>query len=206
MAALECARLEEGVLPTTLDKLTIRTEDDGNFTLTALPETGSVNTIVESVLGHSVELHRLQASGAEGQSGCFIYFVRNSSNPEKTVAVTKVYPPACLKDFFEELVAYRRLLSLSDPPSAARPLGVGRTRDESTAEPMGVIVYQLAEGRAINTIIRDIGRISILRLIAKQPCLDETRELMNDIIRGALHGIPINHKSNQAPLTGYPHR
>ncbi|KAJ5515947.1 hypothetical protein N7527_007507 [Penicillium freii] len=139
MTALECARLEEGVLPTTLDKLTIRKEDDGNFTLTALPETGSVNAIVESVLGHSVELHRLQASGAEGQSGCSIYFVRNSNHPENTVAVTKVYPPARHKDFSEELVAYRRLLSLSDPPSAARPLGVGRTRDENTAEPMGVM-------------------------------------------------------------------
>lgn len=204
MATLECARLEEGVLPTTLDKLTIRKEDDGNFTLTALPETGSVTAIVESVLGHSVELHRLQASGAEGQSGCSIYFVRDSSHPEKTVAVTKVYPPTCHKDFFEELVAYRRLLSLSDPPSAARPLGVGRTRDENTAEPMGVIVYQLAAGKAINTIIRDIGRVSTLRLIAKQPCPDETREMMNDIVRGALHGIPINHKSYQAPSPNIP--
>ncbi|KAL2701710.1 hypothetical protein AAEP93_006008 [Penicillium crustosum] len=204
MVTLECARLEEGVLPTTLDKLTIRKEDDGNFTLTALPETSSVNAIVESVLGHSVELHCLQASGAEGQSGCSIYFVRNSSHPEHTVAVTKVYPPACYKDFFEELVAYRKLLSLSDPPSAARPLGVGRTRDENTAEPMGVIVYQLAAGKAINTIIRDIGRVSTLRLIPKQPCPDETREIMNDIIRAALHGIPINHKSNQAPSQNIP--
>ncbi|KAG0153662.1 hypothetical protein PDIDSM_2316 [Penicillium digitatum] len=198
MAALECARLEENVLPTTIDKLTIRKEDDGNFTLTALPETCSVTAIVESVLGHSVELHRLQASGAEGQSGCYIYFVRDSSHPEKTIAVTKVYPPACHKDFFEELVAYRRLLSLSDPPSAARPLGVGRTRDENTAEPMGVIVYQLAAGKAINTIIRDIGRVSSLKLIAKQPCPEETTEMMDDIIRGALHGISMNHKSHQA--------
>ncbi|KAJ5783122.1 hypothetical protein N7457_004896 [Penicillium paradoxum] len=201
MAALECARLEEGGLPTALEKLTIQKEDDGNFTLTALPETDSVSAIVESVLGHAVELHRLQASGAEGQSGCSIYFVRDSSHPGKTLAVTKVYPPACHKDFFEELVAYRRLLSLSDPPSAARPLGVGRTRDENTGDPMGVIVYQLAEGKAINTIIRDIGRVSTLRLIAKQPCPDETREMMNDIIRGALHGISINHKphQNQSP-------
>lgn len=204
MTALKCARLEEGVLPTTLDRLTIRKENDGNFTLTALPETGSVTAIVESVLGHSVELHHLQASGAEGQSGCSIYFVRNSSHPERTVAVTKVYPPACHKDFFEELIAYRRLLSLSDPPSAARPLGVGRTRDENTAEPMGVIVYQLAAGKAINTIIRDIGRVSTLRLIASQPCPDETREMMNDIIRGALHGIPINHKSHQVPSPNTP--
>ncbi|KAJ6183896.1 hypothetical protein N7519_005197 [Penicillium mononematosum] len=204
MAALECARLEEGVLPTTLDKLTIRKEDDGNFTLTALPETSSVTAIVESVLGHSVELHRLQASGAEGQSGCSIYFVRDSTHPERTVAVTKVYPPACHKDFFEELVAYRRLLSLSDPPSAARPLGVGRTRDENTAEPMGVIVYQLAAGKAINTIIRDIGRLSTLQLIAKQPCPDETREMMNDIVRGALHGISINNKSHQAQSSNMP--
>ncbi|KAJ5497453.1 Glycosyl transferase family 1 [Penicillium fimorum] len=197
MAALECARLDDGVLPTTLDKLTIRQEDDGNFTLTALPETSSVAAIVESVLGHSVQLHRLQASGAEGQSGCSIYFVRDSTRPESTLAVTKVYPPACHKDFFEELVAYRRLLSLSDPPSAARPLGVGRTRDENTAELMGVIVYQLAPGKAINTIIRDIGRVSTLRLIAKQPCPDETKEMMNDIIRGALHGISIDNRSHQ---------
>ncbi|KAJ5265536.1 hypothetical protein N7505_004586 [Penicillium chrysogenum] len=204
MAALECARLLEGVLPTTLDKLTIRKEDDGNFTLTALPETGSVTAIVESVLGHSVELHRLQASGAEGQSGCSIYFVRDSTHPEKNVAVTKVYPPACHKDFFEELVAYRRLLSLSDLPSAARPLGVGRTRDENTAEPMGVIVYQLAAGKAINTIIRDIGRVSTLRLIAQQPCPDETKEMMNDIVRGALHGITINHKSHQTQSSNIP--
>ncbi|CAP96914.1 hypothetical protein E8E15_004611 [Penicillium rubens] len=204
MAALECARLLEGVLPTTLDKLTIRKEDDGNFTLTALPETGSVTAIVESVLGHSVELHCLQASGAEGQSGCSIYFVRDSTHPEKNVAVTKVYPPACHKDFFEELVAYRRLLSLSDPPSAARPLGVGRTRDENTAEPMGVIVYQLAAGKAINTIIRDIGRVSTLRLIAQQPCPDETKEMMNDIVRGALHGITINHKSHQTQSSNIP--
>ncbi|KAJ5423287.1 Glycosyl transferase family 1 [Penicillium cf. griseofulvum] len=162
MAALECARLDDGALPTTLDKLTIRQEDDGNFTLTALPETSSVSAIVESVLGHSVQLHRLQASGAEGQSGCSIYFVRDSTHPEKTVAVTKVYPPACHKDFFEELVAYRRLLSLSDPPSAARPLGVGRTRDENTTEPMGVIVYQLAAAFGLSIQWTD-GRLDFRR-------------------------------------------
>lgn len=172
--------------------------------MTALPETDSVTEIVESVLGHSVKLHCLQASGAEGQSGCSIYFVQDSSHPEKTVAVTKVYPPACHKDFFEELIAYPRLLSLSDPPSAARPLGVGRMRNENTAEPMGVIVYQLAAGNAINTIIRDIGRVSTLRLITKQPCPDETMEMMNDIIRGALHGISINHKSHQTQSSNIP--
>ncbi|KAJ5469039.1 Glycosyl transferasefamily 1 [Penicillium sp. IBT 31633x] len=204
MAALECARIEEGGLPTTLEKLAIQKEEDGNFTLTALPETGSVTAIVESVLGHAVELHRLQASGAEGQSGCSIYFVRDTSHPENTVAVTKVYPPACHKDFFEELIAYRRLLSLADPPSAARPLGVGRTRDEASGEPMGVIVYQLAAGRALNTIIRDIGRVSTLRLIAKQPCPDETKETMNDIIRGALHGISTSHQPNQTQLPNIP--
>ncbi|KAJ5800401.1 uncharacterized protein N7518_002469 [Penicillium psychrosexuale] len=204
MATLERARFEEDVLPTTLDKLIIPKADDGNFALTALPEADSITEIVESVLGHSVELHRLQASGAEGQSGCSIYFVRNSTHPERTVAVTKVYPPACHKDFFEELVAYRRLISLSDPPSAARPLGVGRTRDENTAEPIGVIVYQLAAGKAINTIIRDIGRVSTLRRIAKQPCPDETREIMNDIVRGALHGISINHKTQQIQSSNIP--
>ena len=195
MATLECARFEEDVLPTTLDKLTIPKEDDGTFTLTTLPEAGTITEIVESVLGHSVELHRLQASGAEGQSGCSIYFVRNCIHPEETVAVTKIYPPACHQDFFEELIAYRRLISLSDPPSAARPLGVGRTRDENTAEHIGVIVYQVAAGKAINTIIRDIGRVSTLRQIAKQPCPDETREIMNDIVRSALHGISGNHKT-----------
>lgn len=155
-------------------------EDYGN--LPELPESPSVSQVVNCILNHTTDLHRLQGSGAEGQSGCTIYFARDSRDSKQTLAVAKVFPPACHSDYLEELASYHRLLSLHDPPAAARVLGVGKCRDE-TGQWSDVIVYQLAPGAAINTIIRNIGRITTLQRIAKLALHDELLRLdLEDLI------------------------
>ncbi|KAJ5118280.1 hypothetical protein N7448_009994 [Penicillium atrosanguineum] len=159
--------------------------DDRQNNRPSIHEHLSATEVANSILDRAVELHLLQGSGAEGQSGCSIHFAKDTSYSTQTVAVVKVFPPACHSDFLEEVTTYRKLRSLPNPPAAAGIIGVGIFKDPQSQEERRVIVYQLAPGKAINTIIRDIGRVTTLQRITQLSLHDER-------LRIGLDGLIIN--------------
>ncbi|KAI9934538.1 hypothetical protein ASPWEDRAFT_43960 [Aspergillus wentii DTO 134E9] len=179
-------RHQPQILP--IDKLNTTDEP----CLTALPEMNSLSEVVNTILNQAVTLQRLQASGAEGRSGCSIYFAR-SDQSEVPIAVVKVYPPQRQGDLFDELASYKKILSLPNTPSAVAPIGVGRTRDEESGAPAGVVVYQPAKGKAINTMIRDVGRITAFRDLARNVVIDyEARDGLLQFIEDNRENIPVD--------------
>lgn len=146
----------------------------------------SVSQVVTNILNHPVDLHRLQGIGAEGQSGCTIYFAHDSHEAGQVLAVAKVFPQTCRSDFLDELASHHRLRSLDQPPAAARVLGTGRCYDETMGPSspwQDVTVYELAPGVAINSLIRDAGRLTTLRGIAQLARQDgRLRQDLEDLI------------------------
>ncbi|KAJ9248404.1 hypothetical protein DTO195F2_8849 [Paecilomyces variotii] len=164
-------------------ELYIRKEEKTvNTLLSPLPESPSVTDIVSFILNLPIDLHHLQGSGAEGQSGCSIYFARDRRDAGKTVAVAKVFPPSCHSDYEDEVSSHQTLLSLPEPPAAAGVLGWSKCIDDRTGQWAEVIVYQLAPGQALNTMIRDIGRITTVRYILELAQNDEQRRF--DVLEG----------------------
>ena len=171
--------------------------DDRQSNRPPIQEHISAVEVANSILSRSVELHLLRGSGAEGQSGCSVYFARDTSYPTETVAIVKVFPPACHSDFLEEVTTHQKLCSLPDAPAAAGIFGVGIFRDEKSEEERRVIAYQLAPGKAINTIIRDIGRITTLQRITKLSLDDERLRVgLDGLIIHELDGATVTCKSN----------
>ena len=162
--------------------------------LATLPNSLSISAVADEILGQHVELERLTRSGAEGQSGCSIYFAHKD---QKTLAVVKTYPPECQNDLVDELLSYKELISRRDVPSAVRPLGVGRTSGENSGETVGVMVYELAPGKAVNTMIRELGWISKFRRITKAASVDKLR-------RHELEDFVLSHR-NELPLDWNTH-
>ncbi|RAQ52871.1 glycosyltransferase [Aspergillus flavus] len=191
--------------PHDADKINHNDNDD--LCITALPEMATLGEVVDTILGQRVQLRRLQGSGAAGQSGCSIYFARpcdedDNDTEDKTkrpIAVVKVYPPHRHSDLLDELASYKTLRSLPSPPRAVHPIGVGRTRDEESGALAGVVVYQVATGKAVNTILCELGWITRLRSLVRDAARDVTNRHKLQIFMEQNRGdIPVDWEAHKA--------
>ncbi|KAB8201647.1 hypothetical protein BDV34DRAFT_237475 [Aspergillus parasiticus] len=191
--------------PHDADKINHNDNDD--LCITALPEMATLGEVVDTILCQRVQLRRLQGSGAAGQSGCSIYFARpcdedDNDTEDKTkrpIAVVKVYPPHRHSDLLDELASYKTLRSLPSPPRAVHPIGVGRTRDEESGALAGVVVYQVATGKAVNTILSELGWITRLRSLVRDAAMDVTnRDKLQIFMEQNRGDIPADWEAHEA--------
>ncbi|KAB8224339.1 hypothetical protein BDV33DRAFT_227211 [Aspergillus novoparasiticus] len=191
--------------PHDADKINHNDNDD--LCITALPEMATLGEVVDTILGQRVQLRRLQGSGAAGQSGCSIYFARphdedDNDTEDKTrrpIAVVKVYPPHRHSDLLDELASCKTFRSLPSPPRAVHPIGVGRTRDEESGALAGVVVYQVATGKAVNTILCELGWITRLRSLVRDAAMDVTNRHKLQIFMEQNRGdIPVDWEAHEA--------
>ncbi|KAE8327127.1 hypothetical protein BDV39DRAFT_193044 [Aspergillus sergii] len=185
----------------------INHNDNDDLCITALPEMATLGEVVDTILGQRVQLRLLQGSGAAGQSGCSIYFARprdedDNDTEDKTrrpIAVVKVYPPHRHSDLLDELASYKTLRSLPSPPRAVHPIGVGRTRDEESGALAGVVVYQVATGKAVNTILCELGWITRWRSLVQDAAVDVTsRDKLQIFMEQNRGDIPVDWEAHEA--------
>lgn len=116
------------------------------------PGTTELIRFVADALGQDVSLAQVGGGGAKGLSGAPVYLVRGESG--EIVAVAKIFPKT--EEFVRELSSLQRLRSPEFEHFRApepRAVGVVRTPDG----PAGLLVSDLAAGRAIDDVISDAG-------------------------------------------------